>query len=88
MVAIHAEKPAVDLFQFFWKEIELLGARVYEHDDFEKAIEIVANGDIDLEPYVTSISTLENIADAFRGMDGNLQGMKALISCCDAEYGS
>jgi len=88
MVAIHAEKPAVDLFQFFWKEIELLGARVYEHEDFEKAIEIVANGDIDLEPYVTSISTLENIADAFSGMDGNLQGMKALISCCHSEHGS
>ena len=30
MVAIHAEPKSVDLFRFFWREIKLIGARVYE----------------------------------------------------------
>lgn len=42
MVAIHAEKPLVDLFQFFWKEIEMLGARVYEPEDYNQSIKLVA----------------------------------------------
>lgn len=81
MVAIHSEKPAIDLFQFFWKELELLGARVYEHQDFEKAIALIANKEIDIEPYITSVSVLAEINEAFAQMSGNPQGMKALVSC-------
>ena len=81
MVAIHSEAAPVSLFQFFWKELEMLGARVYEAVDFDNAIEMVANGDIDLEPFITSISTIQNVADAFSSMDGNPAGMKALIAC-------
>ncbi|WNC70422.1 alcohol dehydrogenase catalytic domain-containing protein [Thalassotalea nanhaiensis] len=81
MVAIHSEKPAIDLFQFFWKELELLGARVYEHQDFEKAIELIAKKEIDIEPYITSVSDLTDIKQAFAQMSGNPQGLKALVSC-------
>ncbi|WP_299570924.1 alcohol dehydrogenase catalytic domain-containing protein [uncultured Shewanella sp.] len=81
MVAIHAQKPQVDLFQFFWKELELLGARVYEHADFDMAIELVASGKIDLAPFITSVSDLNNISNAFESMDNNPTGMKALVSC-------
>jgi len=81
MVAIHSEKPQVDLFQFFWKELELLGARVYEADDFEKAIELIATKAIDVAPYISSVSSLSEINDAFASMDGNPQGMKALVNC-------
>ena len=44
MVAIHGKKPEVDMFKFFWRELELLGARVYEAVDYEKAIELVVSG--------------------------------------------
>jgi len=81
MVAIHAESHKVDLFQFFWKELQLLGARVYESADFEKAIELIANGSIDIEPFISSISSLAEINGAFSGMDNNPTGMKALVSC-------
>ena len=39
MVAIHAQKPVIDLFQFFWRELEMVGARVYEPSDYDQAIE-------------------------------------------------
>ncbi len=81
MVAIHSEKPQVDLFQFFWKELELLGARVYEATDFEKAIELIATKAIDVAPYISSVSSLSEINDAFASMAGNPQGMKALVNC-------
>lgn len=81
MVAIHANAPEVNLFHFFWKELEMMGARVYEASDFDKAIEIVANGGINLEPFITSVNTLPEIGSAFAGLDGNPAGMKALLSC-------
>lgn len=81
MVAIHSEAPKIDLFQFFWKELELLGARVYEAADFDWAIELIANGEIDVQPFISSVSELSNIGQAFANMDGNPQGMKALVEC-------
>jgi 2-desacetyl-2-hydroxyethyl bacteriochlorophyllide A dehydrogenase len=81
MVAIHAKAPEVNLFHFFWKELEMVGARVYEASDFEKAIDIVASGEIDLEPFITSVNSLPEIGAAFAHMDGNPAGMKALLSC-------
>ena len=81
MVAIHAAAPPVNLFHFFWKELEMVGARVYEAADFDQAIAMVAKGDLDLEPFITSINTIEDIATAFSSMDGNPAGMKALIQC-------
>ena len=81
MVAIHSQKPQLDLFKFFWRELELVGARVYEAQDFEQAIEMVANGKIDLVPFISKVAQLTDIGSAFASMDGNPSGMKALVSC-------
>ena len=80
MVAIHSEKPQVDLFKFFWKELELLGARVYEAVDFDKAIDLVATGAIDIEKFISFSTTLPEIESAFENMDSNPEGMKAVVS--------
>lgn len=81
MVAIHAKAPEVNLFHFFWKELEMVGARVYEASDFDRAIEMVASGGINLEPFITSVNALPDIGAAFAELDGNPAGMKALLSC-------
>ncbi|MEJ2639448.1 MAG: alcohol dehydrogenase catalytic domain-containing protein [Desulfosarcinaceae bacterium] len=81
MVAIHGGKPRVDLFKFFWREIELFGARVYEPEDFEQAIELVAAGSIDCEAMITDVRPLDQITGAFEAFDGNAQAMKSLIQC-------
>lgn len=81
MVAIHAEKPTVDLFQFFWKEIEMLGARVYEPEDYDAAIKLVAEEKIDSKKLITSVQTLSDIQSAFEELAGNPQAMKTLIQC-------
>ncbi len=82
MVAIHGgEKKQVDLFKFFWAEIELLGARLYEEDDYEEAIKIAASGNIPFESLITKVDTLDNIQSIFEIIDNNPAGMKYLIDC-------
>lgn len=84
MVAIHATKAEVDLFQFFWKEIEMLGARVYEPADYDTAIELVASGGIDAKELITSVQALGDIGEAFSELSGNPTAMKTLIKCSGA----
>jgi len=81
MVAIHAEKAEVDLFQFFWKEIEMIGARVYEPQDYDDAIELVASGGIDAKELITGVQVLGDIGAAFAELSGNPTAMKTLIKC-------
>jgi threonine dehydrogenase-like Zn-dependent dehydrogenase len=81
MVAIHSTKPAVDLFKFFWREIELFGARVYQAEDYERAIEMVAAGAIDCQAMITDVRPLDKINDAFKALSTNAQAMKSLIQC-------
>ena len=46
MVAIHSTPREVDLFRVFWRELTVIGARVYERQDFETAVRLVSTGDI------------------------------------------
>ncbi len=80
MVAIHASKPPVDLFQFFWREIEMIGARVYEPADYDQAIELIASGAIDTDTLITSVKPLADISTAFKELSSNPQAMKTLIA--------
>lgn len=79
MVAIHATKPHIDLFQFFWRELQLIGARVYEPQDYEKAISVVASGGVDADVVITDVSPLSDIQHAFEALDRSPTAMKSLI---------
>lgn len=82
MVAIHGGGPRqIDLFKFFWSEIELLGARLYEEEDYEEAIQVAASGHIPFEKLITKISPLSDIQSVFEEIDQNPAGMKYLIDC-------
>lgn len=79
MVAIHPTAPRVDLFQFFWRELELFGARVYRPEDYETAIAMIAAGEIDTSSMITNISALEDIQSAFEALESSPTAMKSLI---------
>ncbi len=79
MVAIHAEPKSVDLFRFFWRELRLIGARVYEPQDFEKAIELAASDVLPLAKLITQISPLADAKAVFETIDSNPAGMKYLL---------
>lgn len=83
MVAIHATRPEVDVFQFFWKELEMIGARVYEPADYDDAIKLVAEGGIAAKEIITGVEKLAKIEEAFSDLSGNPQAMKILIQCAE-----
>jgi 2-desacetyl-2-hydroxyethyl bacteriochlorophyllide A dehydrogenase len=78
MVAIHAKKATVDLFRFFWREIEMLGARVYEPQDYDRAIQMIGEG-LPVARLITDRHPLAQVQAAFEALDGNATAMKTLI---------
>lgn len=81
MVAIHGEKKLVDLFKFFWKELKLIGARVYEKEDYEKAIQLITADELPFEDMITDVQPLSNIQQVFENIDNNPDGLKVLMDC-------
>jgi (R,R)-butanediol dehydrogenase/meso-butanediol dehydrogenase/diacetyl reductase len=79
MVAIHATKPQIDMFQFFWRELDLIGARVYRPEDYDKAMKILADGVIDCDAFITDIQNLSEIQTAFEALTQNPNAMKSMI---------
>jgi len=81
VVAIFPEPQPVDLFRFFWREIQMLGTRVYEPEDYEEAIGLVASGALPLEKLITAVQPLEELPEAFRSLDTSPNHLKILIDC-------
>lgn len=81
VVAIHAQPRPIDLKMLFWRELTILGARVYEYEDYETAIALVAKNELPLEPLITNVMPLDHIQDLFEEIVNNPSGMKFLVDC-------
>ena len=81
VVAIFSQPPPVDLFKFFWREISLRGARVYEAQDFEAAIELAASGALPLDKLITNVAPLDQLEWGLRQLEKGGEVMKVLIEC-------
>lgn len=82
VVGIFGQPPEVELKDFFLKEIEMVGARVYQKDDYDKAIELAASGKLPLKELITKVSPLSELEDVMRELsDPGNSAMKILIDC-------
>jgi len=81
MVAIHSEPKPVDLFRFFWRELKLIGVRVYEPQDFDEAILIAESGKLPLQQLISKVALLEDVQSVFDDIDKTPDIMKCLIRC-------
>jgi 2-desacetyl-2-hydroxyethyl bacteriochlorophyllide A dehydrogenase len=81
VVAIFSQPPQVDLFKFFWREISLRGARVYEAQDFEEAITLAAAGVLPLDQLITNVCPLDELEWGIRQLEKGGEVMKVLIEC-------
>jgi len=84
MVGINNRKPPVDLFQFFWRELELIGARIYEVEDYESAIGLIADKAFDFDTFISEVKDLSEIQQAFVGLDQSPDAMKIMLSIGEA----
>jgi (R,R)-butanediol dehydrogenase / meso-butanediol dehydrogenase / diacetyl reductase len=84
VVAIHPQPRPVDLRQVFLREIRILGARVYQRTDFERAVELVVQGVIPAAELITRIEPITETARAFAALESG-QAMKILIDLAAAQ---
>jgi (R,R)-butanediol dehydrogenase/meso-butanediol dehydrogenase/diacetyl reductase len=80
VVAIHSTPPAVNLFRVFWRELTLIGARVYERSDFEEAAQLLEQGAVPAAAMISAVEPLESAAAAFAELESG-RAMKVLIDC-------
>lgn len=80
MVAIHAAPREVDLFRVFWRELTVIGARVYEPRDFEMAVRLLSTGDIPAQALISRVVSIEEAAEAFAVLERG-GAMKILVDC-------
>ena len=81
IVAIYPEPQPVRLFDLFWKELQLRGARVYEPEDYDQAIELLASNALPLERLISSVEPLERLPAVFEELAGGSAAMKILVDC-------
>nr|WP_281372926.1 zinc-binding dehydrogenase [Kineococcus aurantiacus] len=87
LVGIHAAPREVDLHPFFWRELELLGARLYERRDVEEAVRLVAGGELPVAALVSHVLPLARVDEAFAALaDGG--AVKVLVDCRPARGGA
>jgi 2-desacetyl-2-hydroxyethyl bacteriochlorophyllide A dehydrogenase len=87
-VAIHPRPREVNLHRFFWREITLIGARLYDRADFEQAVALVAHGTIPAHLLISRVVPLTEAADAFEALNAGGDVMKVLIDCGNEKNGA
>lgn len=81
LVAIHTTPREVNLHRFFWRELSLIGARLYERGDFEQAARLLADGAIPARDLISRIEPLDRAEQAFHALESGAGVMKVLIDC-------
>ncbi|SPF06446.1 zinc-dependent alcohol dehydrogenase [Streptomyces sp. MA5143a] len=88
LVAIHPRPREVNLHRFFWRELTLVGARLYDRSDFEKAVALVADGTIPADRLISKVVPLTQAPAAFEALEGGGDVMKILVDCTDDTQGA
>lgn len=81
VVGIHPHPRQIDLFRFFWSELELIGARLYEEQDFEEALSLMGDGKLPIEELITKVYPIDDVKVAFETIEDHPEGIKYLIKC-------
>ncbi len=79
VVAMFAEAPKLDLFRILWRELRLCGVRVYEPEDYDRAIELVAGEELPLEQLITARRSLGDLQEIFEEIGSEPEMMKVLV---------
>ncbi|MCG7206705.1 zinc-dependent alcohol dehydrogenase [Streptomyces arenae] len=88
LVAIHPRPREINLHRFFWRELTLVGARLYDRGDFERAVTLVAEGTIPAQRLITKVVPLTEAPAAFEALESGGDVMKILVDCTDDTRGA
>ncbi|MEV4516832.1 alcohol dehydrogenase catalytic domain-containing protein [Dactylosporangium sp. NPDC049525] len=79
MVAIHPQPRTVNLHRFFWRELELFGARLYQREDMTEAIRLIATGEVAAHRLISRVGPVDTVTEAFAALESGGSVMKVLI---------
>ena len=79
VVAIHPQPVLADMFRVFWRELEVIGARVYERADFETAVSLLAEGGVPARDLISAVEPLARTSAAFDTLEQGGDVLKVLI---------
>ena len=82
IVAIHPQPREMNLQRVFWRELTIIGVRVYEPQDFQAAIELIASGAIPVNDIITHVVPIKGLMTAVSILEQGL-AMKVLIDVQD-----
>lgn len=82
MVAVFPKPVLVDLHKFFWRELRLIGTRVYEPCDFDEAIDLLASTNVPFRDLITDVYPLDGLEKGLLQMEQGADVMKILVDCC------
>ena len=80
VVAIHPAPREVDLHRIFWRELEVVGVRVYQREDYQEAVRLVHSGEVPAAALISRVVPLDRVADAFTALETG-GDVKVLIDC-------
>jgi (R,R)-butanediol dehydrogenase / meso-butanediol dehydrogenase / diacetyl reductase len=81
IVGIFSDPEKVNLFRVLWRELRVRGARVYESQDFDKAINLADRGDLPLDALISEVYPLERLGEGLEELAQGGDVMKILIQC-------
>lgn len=80
VVGIHGRAREVDLHRVFWRELTLIGARVYERRDYDDAVRLISTGAVPAAQLISRVLPITEVTGAFAALAGG-GVMKVLIDC-------
>jgi L-iditol 2-dehydrogenase/threonine 3-dehydrogenase len=76
MVGVFEEPPRIDMSVVCEHEISVIGSMMYKHEDYLRAVELIAAGKIKTEPLISKHFPFEHYLDAYKYIDA--QGEKSM----------
>jgi 2-desacetyl-2-hydroxyethyl bacteriochlorophyllide A dehydrogenase len=83
VLGVFGEKPRIDMSIVGDRELSLIGTLMYKHEDYEKAVELIAEAKVITEPLVTKHFPFAQYTDAYKFIEA--QGDKTLKVMIDLD---
>ena len=80
VLGVFGENPRVNMSVVGDRELSLIGTLMYKHEDYEQAVELIAEGKVITEPLVTGHFPFEKYKDAYDFIDAQAdKSLKVMI---------
>lgn len=80
IVGVHKTPAPIDLRDVCFKELDMVGVRVYTTEDFVEAVALINDGELELERFPVQSFALENADAAFESAARGTDCLKVLVS--------